>query len=64
MRDRVLETWDALNQEDIAVLESMQRGRVSPGFDGGSLSSFWDPATHMFSRKVVELMMNGNGSTA
>ena len=64
VRSRVFETWDALNLEDIGVLESMQRGRVSPGFDGGSLSSFWDPATHMFSSKVVELMMSGNGSVA
>ena len=64
VRGRVLETWDALNREDVAVLESMQRGRDSPGFDGGSLSSFWDPATHMFSRQVVDLMMNGNNGRA
>ena len=56
-RAQVLETWDGLNREDIVTLESMQAGRVSPGFDGGSFSSFWDTATQMFARRIVDQMM-------
>ncbi len=46
-RAKVLETWDGFNREYIVPLESMRAGRVSLGFDGGSFSSFWDPATQM-----------------
>ncbi|MEM7120341.1 MAG: aromatic ring-hydroxylating dioxygenase subunit alpha [Pseudomonadota bacterium] len=56
-RQAVFDTWDALNREDIVPLESMQRGRASPGFDGGSLSPFWDPGTQHFARQVASLMI-------
>ncbi len=56
-RARVMGTWDELNREDIAPLESMQTGRASPAFDGGTFSPFWDPATQHFGRQIAELMM-------
>ncbi|MBN36505.1 MAG: hypothetical protein CMM46_17345 [Rhodospirillaceae bacterium] len=56
-RAKVFETWDSLNQEDIHPLESMQAGRVSPGFDGGAFSPFWDPATQHFGRQIADLMI-------
>ena len=56
-RAKVLKTWDGLNREGIAPLESMQAGRVFPGFDGDSFSSFWDPASRMFARRIVDQMM-------
>ena len=63
-RQAVLDTWDGLNREDIAPLESMQRGRVSPGFDGGALSPFWDPGTQYFARQIAELMVQQCGDAA
>lgn len=60
-RLNAINTWDGLNREDILPLESMQRGRVSPGFDGGSLSPHWDPGTHFFARQVAELMLRHEG---
>ncbi len=57
MRQAAIQTWDNLNREDIDPLESMQRGRVSPGFDGGTFSPFLDPGTHFFARQVAELML-------
>ncbi|MBT5432122.1 MAG: aromatic ring-hydroxylating dioxygenase subunit alpha [Alphaproteobacteria bacterium] len=62
-RQAVLNTWDGLNREDIGPLESMQRGRVSPGFDGGAFSPFWDSGTHFFARQVAELMLHHAGET-
>lgn len=61
-RQAVFDTWDGLNREDILPLESMQRGRVSPGFDGGTFSPFWDPGTHFFARKVADLMIRHAGT--
>ena len=56
-RQKVMDTWDALNRQDIAPLESMQRGRASPGFDGGSLSPFWDSGTQYFACQIASLMV-------
>ncbi len=63
-RQTAIDTWDSLNREDILPLESMQRGRESPGFDGGTLSPFWDPGTHFFARQVAELMLTHEGKAS
>ena len=53
-RQAVIDTWRDLNHEDVAILERLQEGRHSPGFDGGCLSPYWDQATLHFARHVVE----------
>ncbi|MXZ80623.1 MAG: aromatic ring-hydroxylating dioxygenase subunit alpha [Gammaproteobacteria bacterium] len=53
-RDRVAENWKALNAEDIGIIERMQAGRYSEGFDGGVLSPYWDPVLQHFARLVYE----------
>lgn len=53
-RQKVFDTWHGLNEEDINVIERMQQGRSSPGFDGGTLSPYWDGATQHY----AQLMLN------
>ena len=40
--------WDTVFKEDIFVVEGMQRGRHTPGFDGGRFSPVMDGPTHLF----------------
>lgn len=51
-------TWKIVFDEDVDVVERMQRGRQSPGFTGGVFSPRMDPPTHCFHRwlagKLVE----------
>ena len=42
-RQRVFDTWDHLNRQDIQPLQWMQEGRHAMHFDGGSFSPYWDP---------------------
>jgi choline monooxygenase len=41
-------------EEDIFVVEGMQRGRHAPDFDGGRFSPKMDSATHCFHVWVTE----------
>ena len=55
-RNIVIKNWHDLNQEDIGVIERMQAGRASEGFDGGVLSPYWDPVQQQFARLIVNSM--------
>lgn len=55
-RQHVMQTWHDLNHEDIDILESLQRGRRSPAYDGGRLSPHWEGPTHQFARVLMETM--------
>jgi phenylpropionate dioxygenase-like ring-hydroxylating dioxygenase large terminal subunit len=48
LRQRNAEQWKAVFEEDIAVVEGMQRGRHAQGFDGGRFSPVMDEPTHVF----------------
>ena len=50
-------TWRLIFEEDIGVVEGMQRGRHAPGFDGGKFSPVMDPPTHVFHQWVAGRMM-------
>lgn len=56
-RAHVAQNWNDLNHEDIGIIERMQSGRNSEGFDGGVLSPYWDPVQQHFAR----LMASGIG---
>jgi choline monooxygenase len=56
---RVLEAWREVFNEDIFAVEGMQRGRLSPGFQGGVFSSAMDGPTHHFHRWVAEAYAAG-----
>ena len=55
-RDHTLEFWTTLNEEDIAVCETLQRGRASPAMDGGVFSPYWEGESHGFQKLVIEAM--------
>ena len=52
-RQHVIDNWNELNHEDIGVIERMQAGRYSEGFEGGVLSPYWDPVQQYFARLVT-----------
>ncbi|WGH78262.1 aromatic ring-hydroxylating oxygenase subunit alpha [Jannaschia ovalis] len=48
LADRNAAQWRAVFEEDLFVVEGMQRGRAAPGFDGGRFSPAMDGPTHAF----------------
>ena len=52
-RATVLQTWKDLNDEDVGIVESLQKGRASPAYDGGRHSPYWDEAPLHLSRLIV-----------
>ncbi|MEP3636284.1 MAG: aromatic ring-hydroxylating dioxygenase subunit alpha [Paracoccaceae bacterium] len=48
LRERNAAQWKLVFEEDIFVVEGMQRGRNALGFDGGRFSPAMDAPTHMF----------------
>ncbi len=55
--------WQTIFAEDRAAVEGMQRGRLSPGFDGGIFSPVMDPPTHVFHCRIARAMLDGRGPT-
>jgi len=47
-RAAVLKSWDTVFRENVFVVEGMQAGRKSPGFDGGVLTPVQDVSTQRF----------------
>ena len=60
MRDENAALWKGVFEEDIQVVEGMQKGRAAPGFDGGRFSPAMDGPTHCFHDWVASKM----GATA
>ena len=58
-RNSVIQNWLELNNEDLGIIERMQAGRSSEGFDGGVLSPYWDPASQHFAKLIYDSMTNG-----
>ena len=48
LRARNTAQWKVVFEEDIFVVEGMQKGRHAPGFDGGRFSPVMDGPTHCF----------------
>ncbi|MBT8115178.1 MAG: aromatic ring-hydroxylating dioxygenase subunit alpha [Arenicella sp.] len=51
-RSEVMKAWKLVFEEDIFAVEGMQRGRKSPGFDGGVFSPVMDRPSHVFHQWV------------
>jgi choline monooxygenase len=58
-RNSVRSAWQEVFSEDVAVVESMQRGRNSPAFDGGKFSPVMDPPTHAFHQWTAAQIKKG-----
>lgn len=54
LRSRNTAQWKEVFEEDIFVVEGMQRGRHASGFDGGRFSPAMDGPTHMFHDWVAQ----------
>ncbi|HKK98568.1 MAG TPA: aromatic ring-hydroxylating dioxygenase subunit alpha [Marivita sp.] len=54
LRVRNAGQWKLVFEEDIFVVEGMQRGRNAPGFDGGRFSPAMDGPTHCFHRWAAQ----------
>ena len=49
--------WKKVFEEDIYVVEGMQKGRHAPLYDGGKFSSIMDTPTHHFHKWVAQNML-------
>ncbi|WP_137701640.1 aromatic ring-hydroxylating oxygenase subunit alpha [Marimonas lutisalis] len=54
LRARNAAQWQTVFEEDVFVVEGMQKGRHTPGFDGGRFSPAMDGPTHLFHAWVAE----------
>ena len=61
LRARNTEQWKLVFQEDIFVVEGMQRGRHAPFFDGGRFSPAMDSPTHLFHDWVARKLQGWRG---
>jgi phenylpropionate dioxygenase-like ring-hydroxylating dioxygenase large terminal subunit len=57
MRETNARTWRSVFDEDIFVVEGMQRGRHASMFDGGKFSPVMDNPTHDFHSWIARQMM-------
>lgn len=63
-RTATLESWRVVFGEDIEPVEGMQRGRRSPGFQGGVFSPVLDHPTHFFHQWVARRLRGEAETTA
>ncbi len=64
LRARNTDQWKVVFEEDIFVVEGMQRGRHAPQFDGGRFSPAMDGPTHLFHAWVAGQMATHRTSLA
>jgi len=62
-RDATLAAWKEVFGEDVAVVEGMQRGRSSPGFNGGKFSPVLDNPTHYFHKWAAKRLIESTQTT-
>ena len=54
-----MKQWKLVFEEDVPVVEGMQRGRHAVNFDGGRFSPAMDNPTHCFHCWVANEVQNG-----
>jgi phenylpropionate dioxygenase-like ring-hydroxylating dioxygenase large terminal subunit len=57
MRAQNTALWKQVFEEDIFVVEGMQKGRYGPGFDGGRFSPAMDGPTHCYHAWVADRIL-------
>ena len=58
------ELWRGVFEEDVFVVEGMQKGRAAAGFDGGRFSPAMDGPTHCFHAWAAERLLAHRGTSA
>ena len=61
VREKVEQIMHATNLEDVGVVESMQRGRSSPGFVDAHFSPYHESCIHSFERRIANAVAAGLG---
>lgn len=59
-RQRLLESWTSVFAEDVFAVERMQKGRSSPGYDGGIFSPSMDVPTVHFHEWVADKLVENS----
>jgi phenylpropionate dioxygenase-like ring-hydroxylating dioxygenase large terminal subunit len=54
--DKNASFWKTVFNEDVGVVEGMQRGRSGLMFDGGKFSPIMDSATHCFHQWIAQTL--------
>lgn len=62
-RDATLSAWKEVFEEDVLVVEGMQLGRASPGFNGGQFSPVLDNPTHYFHKWAAKHLIESIQTT-
>ena len=62
LRRKNAETWYSVFEEDLFVVEGMQKGRMGIRFDGGRFSPVMDGPTHCFHHWVASQMSGAAGT--
>ncbi|MEM9582064.1 MAG: aromatic ring-hydroxylating dioxygenase subunit alpha [Pseudomonadota bacterium] len=57
MRAKNTALWKEVFEEDVFVVEGMQKGRYGPGFDGGRFSPAMDGPTHCYHAWVADRIL-------
>ena len=55
-REAIVAFWKQVNEEDIGICRTVQKGRGSPAFDGGIFSPYWEERMIDFQRLCLEGM--------
>ena len=63
MRAKNTELWRGVFEEDVFVVEGMQKGRHAARFDGGRFSPAMDGPTHCFHHWVASALRQGQAPT-
>ncbi len=62
-RESQLQAWKTVFEEDVAMVEGMQRGRASPAYHGGVFSPVQDIPTHHFHQWVARRLIGAPAIT-
>ena len=54
LRHLPIDLWQETNDEDVVMIERMQAGRQSPGFDGGCFSPALERPVYQFQQKIAQ----------
>jgi len=55
--DALLAFWDAVNREDIAIVERVQEGLRDPAYEGGRMCYRFEESVHRFQNMVVDRVL-------
>ena len=58
LRAKNTSMWKSIFEEDIDVVEGMQKGRLAPRYDGGKFSPEMDNSTHHFHKWVAQHLVD------